>query len=58
VKVWVVMEEYPEDDDGNCNRELEAVHISRDGAEANLIPEINCAGYRRVRYAVEMELLP
>jgi len=57
-KVHVVMEEYPEDDDGDYNRDVEAVHASREGAEANLTPEISTVGYSRVRYIVEMELLP
>lgn len=58
MKVFVVMEEYPEDDDGDYNREIEAVHASRPGAESNLTPEVNEPGYRRKRYIVEMELLP
>lgn len=58
MKVYVVMEQYPEDNDGDYNRELEAVHASQSGAEGNLTPEISEPGYRRERYILEMELLP
>lgn len=54
MKIWVVMEQYEQDDDGDWDRDIAAVHASREGAEANLTPE----GQWHVRDIVEMDLLP
>lgn len=61
MKVWVVMDQLLFDDDGNSDVDIAAVHASREGAEANLVPD-ETAGMMftspRERYVVEMELLP
>jgi len=61
LRVWVVLEQYAQDDDGDWNVELEAVHRTPEGAQANLAPDYETTGYRpgsRERWAVEMDVLP
>jgi hypothetical protein len=61
MKVWVVMEQYAQDDDGDWAIELEAVHLSEEGVNANLTPDYAKTGHMpgtRERYAVEMDVLP
>ena len=61
MKVWVVMEQYRAHDDGNWQVELEAVHLSEAGANANLEPDYRKSGHvpgTRERYVAEMDALP
>lgn len=59
-RVWVVMEQLVEDDDGDSDVGLAAVHASHEGAKANLTPDGWCGskGGPHERYIVEMEVLP
>jgi hypothetical protein len=54
MKVWAVMERWAVSDDGNDDVDIEAVHLSEAGANANLVPSYS----NRERYVVEMEALP
>lgn len=60
MNVWVVMERWLISDDGDDAIEVEAVHRTRAGAEANLKPDYGtngCSAGTRERYIVEMKLL-
>lgn len=61
MKVWVVMEQYVTDDDGDWATEIEAVHATKEGAEGNLTPDYAKTGHlsgTRERFIVEMDVLP
>lgn len=61
MKVWVILEQFSVDDDGDFAVELIAVHASEEGAEADLIPDYATSGHSwgsRERYVVEMDVLP
>lgn len=54
MKVWVVMQQYEQDNDGDWNVDIVAVHASPEGAAADPTePDQWCK-----HYIVEMELLP
>ena len=52
--VYVVMSAYEQDDDGDWDRDIAAVHATREGAEADLVEPTEWLE----RYIVEMELGP
>lgn len=58
MKVWVVMDQLATDDDGDYDVDLVAVHLSQEGANANLTPD-GSAGLKftspRYRYVVETD---
>lgn len=61
MKVYVIMDHWLHDDDGNSDNDVEAVHSSREGAQDALKPEygsIDTTGGIRAQHIVEMELLP
>jgi hypothetical protein len=61
MKVWVVEENYTDDDDGNWATEIIAVHRTKQGAQANQEPDYETSGHMqgsRERCYYEMELLP
>jgi len=60
VKIWIVMECWRIDDDGDSATEFEAVHATEAGARANLEPDYATTGHRpgsRERYCFEAEIL-
>lgn len=61
MEVWVVMERYQVDDDGDMAVEFEAVHATEAGALANLDPDYETSGFApgsRERWCFEAELGP
>jgi hypothetical protein len=61
MEIWIVMERWVHDYDGDEAVEFEAAHASEAGAAANLVPDYATTGFApgtRERWMFGAELLP